>query len=37
MHEVLSQNLVIIPGVTDFEIIHILKILKFSMDFIDVM
>jgi DNA-binding Lrp family transcriptional regulator len=36
MHEYLSETLAAAPGVTDFEVIHIMKTLKFSMSFVDI-
>jgi len=37
MHEFLSETLAASPGVTDFEVIQIMKMLKFSMNFVNVM
>jgi DNA-binding Lrp family transcriptional regulator len=36
MHEYLSETLAGAPGVTDFEVIQIMKTLKFSMSFVDI-
>ena len=36
MHEYLSETLAAAPGVADFEVIQIMKTLKFSMSFVDI-